>query len=251
MTEPYSRHIYFESVINFRDLGGYRARDGRSVSWRRLFRSGDFRSMTANDLALLTGEIGVNSVVDLRSQPEVERQGIGLLSDAGINYHNISFIAGTDRAEDERLFRECTHMGEFYLHMISHHEFGERIVAALEVIAEPANHPLVFHCAVGKDRTGILAAVLLGAVGVTDADIIQDYSLSTASIQELLRQVKRDPEVSEAIKPLPDYFWEATPESMDIFLAALKREHGSIESFLKAQGAKESLVSRLEKAVLD
>ena len=221
MTEPYSRHIYFESVINFRDLGGYRARDGRSVSWRRLFRSGDFRSMTANDLALLTGEIGVNSVVDLRSPPEVEKQGIGRLAEADINYQNLAFFTGVDRKEDEKAFQECKSMGEIYLYMISNRQLNERIVAALEVIAAPENHPLVFHCAVGKDRTGILAAVLLGAVGVSDDDIIQDYALSHSHIQELYRKFQKDPKTSKDIQPLPDYFWEATPESMTLFLSSL------------------------------
>ena len=92
MAESYTRHIKFENVINFRDLGGYRARDGYIVAWRRLFRSGDFRNMTRNDLNLLTEEIGLNSVIDLRSSIEVERQGIGLLAETDIKYHNISFI---------------------------------------------------------------------------------------------------------------------------------------------------------------
>jgi len=250
MTEPYSRHIKLEQVINFRDLGGYRARDGYTVAWRRLFRSGDFRNMTGSDLDRLTGEMGLTSVIDLRSGMEVERQGVGLLADAGINYHNISFIAGGNRDEDERLFREFTNMGEFYLHLVRKNEFGERIVQALEIIAEPENHPLVFHCAIGKDRTGILAAVLLSVLGVEDEVIIEDYTLSTPYMEELLERINSDPEMAKHIKPLPDYFWKAAPESMSLFLSTLKQEYGSVRDYLKVQGIEPSLVQRLEKALL-
>jgi protein-tyrosine phosphatase len=250
MTESYPRHIKFENVINFRDIGGYRAKDGYIVAWRRLFRSGDFRNMTRSDLNLLTEEIGLTSVIDLRSSIEVERQGIGLLAETDIKYHNISFIVGADRVEDERLFREFTNMGQFYLHLLRHSEFGERIVAALEIIAETENHPLVFNCAIGKDRTGILAAILLSVLGVEDEDIIEDYSLSTPYMEELLRRIRSDPEIARAIEPLPAYFWEAAPESMSLFLSTLRREHGSIESYLKSQGAEPSLIPRLERALL-
>jgi len=250
MSELYSRHIKFEHVINFRDLGGYRARDGYTVAWRRLFRSGEFRNMTRSDFNLLTGEIGVTSVIDLRSSIEVERQGVGLLSEADIRYHNISFLAGGNREEDERLFKEFTNMGEFYLHLVRKSEFGERIAAALEIIAEPENHPLVFHCAIGKDRTGILAAVLLSVLGVKDEDIIEDYSLSAPYMEELLERINNNPEMAKAIKPLPDYFWKAAPESMALFLSTLRREYGSVRDYVKAQGVEPSLIKRLESSLL-
>jgi len=250
MAEQYPRHIKFENVINFRDIGGYPARDGYTVAWRRLFRSGEFRNMTGSDLDQLTGEIGLASVIDLRSSMEVERQGIGLFSEADIKYHNISFLAGGNRDEDERLFREFTNMGQFYLHLARKSEFGERIVAALEIIAESKNHPLVFHCAMGKDRTGILAAVLLSVLGVKDEDIIEDYSLSTPYMEELLERINSDPKMAEGIKQLPDYLWEASPESMELFLSTLRQEYGSIEDYLKVQGVEPSLTQRLEKALL-
>lgn len=250
MTGTYSRHLNFEEIINFRDIGGYPARDGRTVAWRRVFRSGEFQRMTEKDLDRLTGEIGLTSILDLRSNQEVEKHGIGRLAEADIRYHNVSFIAGADRAEDERLFKECTNMGDFYLHIVRHNEFGRRIIAALEIVADSENHPLVFHCAVGKDRTGILAAMLLSVIGVADADIIEDYSLSAPYIKELLRQIENDSETAKAIKPLPDYFWEAPPESMELFLSELRREYGSITDYLCAQGMEPSLPQRLEDVLL-
>jgi protein-tyrosine phosphatase len=152
MVEQYSRHIVFESVPNFRDIGGYRARDGYTITWRRLFRSAELGKMTDSDFKRLREEIRLNSVLDLRSKPEIERQGLGLLSKADIRYHNVPFITGTTREEDEKLFQKLTNMGEFYIHLIRQKTFGKCIKEALEVIAVPENHPLVFHCAIGKDR---------------------------------------------------------------------------------------------------
>jgi hypothetical protein len=70
--------------------------------------------------------------------------------------------------QEAELFRDATDMGELYLYRIRQPEFGKRLMDSLELIADRNNHPLVFHCSVGKDRTGVLAAMLLAAAGVTD-----------------------------------------------------------------------------------
>jgi protein-tyrosine phosphatase len=251
MAEKYSRHLRFESVSNFRDIGGYRTRQGYTVAWRRVFRSGEFARITRHDFKRLMEEISPASVVDLRSKGEVERLGVGLLSEAGIKYHNISFMAdGGDKQADERRYDRFKNMGEFYLDLMPRKEYGQRIIEALEVIAIPENYPLVFNCAVGKDRTGILAAVLLSVLGVADEDIIEDYSLSGPYMEELLRKIDDDPQIAEADKALPDFFWKASPESMSLFLNTLRRDYGSIRGYLECMGCEPSLVERLERALL-
>src|SRR3990170_6802600 len=93
MTNSYLRIINFEGVSNFRDLGGYRTSDGRTTVWRTLFRSGELQKITKSGLENLTGELKVNTVIDLRSSIELGERGIGLLSETNIKYHNISFIS--------------------------------------------------------------------------------------------------------------------------------------------------------------
>jgi protein-tyrosine phosphatase len=250
MTEIYSRHLSFESVINFRDLGGYHARNGKTVAWRRIFRSGDLRHMTQGDFKKLKEEIRLVTVIDLRSGPEIENNGKGLLEGSEIKYCNISFMTDDDPGDNASRYEHCTNMGEFYLEMARQKDYGKRIIEALEVIADSGNHPLVFHCAVGKDRTGILAAILLNLLGVEEDDIIQDYTLSEPYMDELLARLKNNPQKSDPPLDIPDYFWKASPESMKLFLSTISKEYGSIEGFLKAQGAQASLVRRLEKALL-
>jgi protein-tyrosine phosphatase len=249
--ESYSRYITFESIRNFRDIGGYQTKDGHEVAWRRIFRSGDLRKITSNDLSRLKEEIKLTSIIDLRSSIEVKEKTTDPLSEAGIRYYNIPFITGSgNREEEEKLFLKFTNMGEFYLHIAKNEEFGRRLLEALEIIAVPENYPLVFHCAVGKDRTGILTAILLSILSVEDEDIIEDYALSAPYMEELISRMKVDPEMAKVTEHLPAYFWKAAPESMALFLSTLRKEFGSIRGYLEAQGIEASLFYRLEKALL-
>jgi protein-tyrosine phosphatase len=251
IAEQHTRQITFDSISNFRDLGGYKASRGQTVAWRRLFRSGDLRNMTRRDFTILREEIGLTSVIDLRSNIEIEKQGVGTLSESGIKYYNVSFISdGGDKEANERRYKECSNMGEFYLQLVRQKEFGKRIIEALEVIAKPENHPLVFHCAIGKDRTGILAAILLSVLDVADEDIIEDYSLSTPYMEKLLSSIDTEPKMAEAVKNLPRYFWDAAPESMVLFLSTIRKEYGSARGYLESLNSESSLIERLEKALL-
>jgi protein-tyrosine phosphatase len=252
MAEKYSRQIVFESISNFRDIGGYRTRRGDTVAWRRLFRSGDLHHMTQGDFKKLKEEIRLATVIDLRSGSELENNGKGLLEGSDIKYCNIAFMTDDDDPEaNGNRYAHCTNMGEFYLEMARQKEFGQKIVEALEVIADPMNHPIVFHCAVGKDRTGMLAAVLLSLLGVAENDIIEDYALSEPYMDELLARLKNNPPKSGGPPmDIPEYFWKAPPESMALFLTTLRQEYGSVEGYLKAMGMEPSLPERLDKALL-
>jgi protein-tyrosine phosphatase len=247
------KHINFDSVPNFRDLGGYRARDGRAVAWRRLFRSAALHFMSRPDIARFKEDIRPRVVIDLRSPREpIKQREISLLGEVGGRYHNVPFRPDSpDYVKQEtELFRDATDMGELYLYRIRQPEFGKRLVDSLELIADRNNHPLVFHCSAGKDRTGVLAAMLLAAAGVIDEDIIHDYTLSAPFMLEIRNRMTNDPAASPEVKELPDFQWEASAESIARFLALLRREYGSAAGYLKAQGADNSLPRRLQEALL-
>jgi len=249
----YPRHINFESVPNFRDLGGYRARDGRAVAWRQLFRSGALQSMSQPDVARFKEDIRPRTVIDLRTSRELTKQReISLLGEVGARYQNVPFRPDSSDylKQETELFRDATDLGELYLYRIHRPEFGKRLGDALELIADRNNHPLVFHCSVGKDRTGVLAAMLLAAAGVIDEDIIHDYTLSAPFMPELRDRWRADPDAPPEVKAVPDFQWEASAESMTRFLALLRREYGSVAGYLEAHGADNALPQRLEEALL-
>jgi len=250
--EQYSRQITFDSIPNFRDLGGYRGRHGHTVVWRRLFRSGELIRMSRHDSIRLNEEIRLHSVIDLRNRTEQQQQKIAILEEIGAKYYNVPFRPGPALSlqTEKELYPSCSNMGEVYLYRIRQKEFGQQVVEAMKIIAEPDNHPLVFHCGAGKDRTGILAAMVLSVLGVADDDIIEDYILTAPFMNEIRNRLNNDPETSEDIKDLPEFTWEAAPESMALFLSTIKREYGSVKGYLEAQGAASSLVRRLEMALL-
>jgi protein-tyrosine phosphatase len=182
----------------------------------------------------------------LRNVIELERLGVGPLSEFRVQYYNVPLITGTEDRNNEHF----SNMGEVYLFCIRDKEYGKRLVETLEIIAEPSNLPLVFHCSVGKDRTGILAAIVLSVLGVAEADIIEDYTLSAPYMNDLITRLMNEPGTPDDIKNLPAYAWEAAPESMALFLSTIKREYGSARGYVEAQGAELSLIHRLERALL-
>ncbi len=247
---PYSRSIEFESIRNFRDIGGYRSLEGGIIAWRRLFRSGELGNMTGNDMKKLRDEIGITTVIDLRSTRESEQQGTELFTEVGIRHYNLPFTSRSDRNREREGFPPLSNLGELYLLMLKREDLGKRLVEALEIIAETDNHPLVFHCHGGKDRTGILAAVLLGILSVDDKDIIEDYSMSATYMEELRHNINNNPEMEGLARRLPDYFFNVVPESMELFLSTVRKEYDSIRGYVEIHGADDSLFQRLEGALL-
>ena len=113
------RHILFESVPNFRDLGGYRTRDDRAVAWRRLFRSAARHKINARDMARLKADISPRPVIDLRSPKDSEKEVL-LLEAVGARYYPIPFSTwpwpGPLTRPEATADRNATNMGEIYLY---------------------------------------------------------------------------------------------------------------------------------------
>lgn len=248
MNPSYSRHIHFESVPNFRDLGGYRTHDGHTVAWRRVFRSAALHKMNDSERARLKEEISPRAVIDLRTPKDPEKT-IRVVEEIGARYCPIPFSTwpwtGGSNANPN-----ATNLGEIYLYRVTEKPFGARLIDALEIIADTSNHPLIFHCSAGKDRTGLLAAMVLAAVGIVDEDIVDDYARSAPFMNEIRVRMTSDPETGPAVKDLPKFQWDASAESMATFLSLLRRQYGSADGYLKAHGASSSLVDRLKLALL-
>ena len=161
--------------------------------------------MSRPDIGRFKEDIGPRAIIDLRTPREpIKQREISLLGELGARYHNVPFRPDSpDYLKHEtELFRDATDMGELYLYRICQPEFGKRLVDSLELIADRNNHPLVFHCSVGKDRTGVLAAMLLAAGGVMDEDIIHDYTLSAPFTPEIRDRMRNDPAAPPEVKEL-------------------------------------------------
>ncbi|MDP6300211.1 MAG: tyrosine-protein phosphatase [SAR202 cluster bacterium] len=248
---PIDRSIAFEAIDNFRDLSGLVTRDGQTIRRGRVFRSGDPRDMTRSDYAKLTDDLGLRTILDFRRLDELETKGISPLIKPPVQHRNIELVRldGPDVVALEA--RSAGNLGKVYEGSVANTGFGQRLVAGLEVIADLENHSLVFHCSLGKDRAGLFAAILLATLGVTDDDIASDYALSDESGRRQLENEMAEVGDVEQSRSMPEWVYRAAPESILHAMAFARREHGSVERYLRARGADATLPDRLRRALLD
>ncbi|WP_305782952.1 tyrosine-protein phosphatase [Symbioplanes lichenis] len=238
------RSLTFASNFNFRDVGGYAGLDGRTVRWRRLFRADSLHRLKGDDLVTF-GELGVRTVIDLRRTREVERHG-RVPAAPGLTYHNpviehvewndVPLLDGVPRAR---------WLADRYLNFAADGTAG--IGTALSLIADPAAAPAVVHCMAGKDRTGVVCALTLALLGVSDEDIAADYHLTEASMDSLSEYLQR-------VNPSPVtdkyHMFECPPEAILMFLTDLRALHGSVGDYVRSIGITGQQVAALRDHLL-
>jgi protein-tyrosine phosphatase len=228
---------------NARDLGGLRLAGGGRTRSGVLIRSDTVQSLCADDVRVLVDEIGLRTVVDLRAEPEAVREGRGPLADTAVDYHNLSFIPGEFVMPDDPRFPlimqdlQSVEQVEHYLNMVR--LAGTAVARALRVLARPGATPALFHCAAGKDRTGVLSALLLEIAGAEPAEIVADYELTNARLALVDARLARLPSYRAA---LHDGSAEAVgrtrcrPEVMVTFLDTVERIWGGAAAWARSAG---------------
>lgn len=245
-----TRNLTLDGVFNFRDLGGYPTADGRTVRWRTIFRADGLGRLTASDLEVLR-PIGLRAVVDLRTERELTERGRFPFETYPVTFHHLSVI---DRTWDrEQAMREDLPTAAFlhraYGEILA--EGGPRFGEAISLLADTDALPAVFHCAAGKDRTGLLAALLLGALGVSHDDIVADYALTQATMDRFVARVSSDdPDAGRLIATTPPAFFAADPAAMSLVLADLEGAHGTIRSYVRTLGVTTDALATLEHLLL-
>jgi len=249
--DPRTRRILLDGPVNFRDLGGYRGVDGRTVCWRKMFRADGLDSMSERDAGIVFGELGVRTIIDLRTEREVDIVGVGPVRDTdGIEWWNISIIDETQRAWQEAI--EGGTITDQYFAMLE--GSSHRFVQALRIVAE-VDTATVFHCAAGKDRTGLLAALLLSLLGVSDKQIGHDYGLTAEVLPHLVARWEerlKDPRFDRpsAARDGVRRALTADPNTLAIVLASLRERFGSPEQWLVNHGLEPEVADRLRKRLL-
>jgi protein-tyrosine phosphatase len=243
------RVIPLFAVHNFRDLGGYPTVDGRATRWRTLFRAdGLYRSTTQDATRVL--DLGVRTVIDLRTEREVTTRGKFPLAGQGVAYHHLPII---DATWGETATLETDDAVEFlvwaYREMLN--GAGDKFADAIRLLAHQQTLPAVFHCAAGKDRTGMLAALILGILGVRNETIAADYGLTESAMRRLVEWASvHQPELAELYASMPARFASADPRAMMIILQQLTERHGSVRNYVREIGVDDETIRALERSLL-
>lgn len=245
------RLIGLEAVHNFRDLGGYPTAGGRTTKWRTLFRSdGLYRLRGADDMSRVM-QLGLKTVIDLRTEREQREQGIFPIDDIEVTFHHLSIVDVTwSDTETPEFDDEVEFLVWGYRDML---EIGSsRFADAMHVLAQTDSLPAVFHCAAGKDRTGVLAALLLSSLGVEDAHICADYGLTQDAMRRSIAWSKvHRPELAERYANIPKAYLAADPRAMQIILTELAQQHGSVRNYVREIGVADATVEALGNLLLE
>jgi protein-tyrosine phosphatase len=254
------RHVELESASNFRDMGGYTTTDGRLVRWRRLFRADSLHLLTDTDLEIAR-DLGLRTVLDLRSHSELERVGRDPVDRHEITHHHLPVFATlNEMGEQVRAMPRDAPPGHIYIVMAA---LGpDSLASAMRLLADPDTYPAVFHCTAGKDRTGILAALVLSVLGVPTDTIVADYALTQQALERIKERysslvdgVAREEGDGETARRDYDAFpagaSQASPEEMAGFLDLLVERHGSVEGYLASIDIGPEVLVRIRDLLLE
>jgi protein-tyrosine phosphatase len=241
-------------ACNVRDLGGYPADGGARVRTGVFFRGDSPHQLTDGDLAII-GELGLRTVIDLRSRDEIDTLGEEPLRSLGVLTVHVPLRHAPGEAQVLRLDNEDTlrtppTLASLYRGFLRHS--GPELAQIVQLAADDARRPLLFHCLAGKDRTGIVAALLLSLLGVADELIADDYAATAPVLPRLRELTKGDRErlgLRDFAKIYPGLMG-AEAATMLTFLQAVRDEYDGVGEYLAAYGVTGAVTAELRADLL-
>jgi protein-tyrosine phosphatase len=236
------RKLPFEGANNFRDLGGYKTADGKAVKWGVIYRSDKLSNLSDDDLAFME-RLGLQQVVDLRTEFEKSKDPDRLPANTGINYVERPLdVEGTAIQEmfDKILSGDVEGLDIDNMLVEANRDFVlnnlEPFREHVHSLLDPSNLPSVAHCTGGKDRAGMAAALTLLSLGVPKETVIDDYMLTNVYTEDYINRTlwvirfaslfRTDP---EDIRPLLGVERRYIEAAFD----AIEQRYGSIDNFIR------------------
>ncbi len=235
--KSFQRHLKLAGCHNLRELGGYTTSDGKQTQWSTLLRSDSLHRLPVSSQQQLL-DYGVRTIIDLRTPSEVNRKEYALSNASEIKYFNLPLIEDRSQVEsikEKQLFEHNC----FFLE-----ERQPQIKTILETIATEKT-TIVIHCSAGKDRTGIIIALLLAVADVPVATIAEDYHKSDRYLAPLYSSIRK-----QAIKEGFVHLLESPPQTIIDIFAYLDRHYGGVNQYLENIGINLETSSLLKTILL-
>jgi protein-tyrosine phosphatase len=255
-----NRHIPLVSVQNLRDLGGYSTTDGRTTRWRRFVRCAGLWNLTDADQQEMLN-YGIGAVVDLRSQLDIEKwpNSFAYLEDIAYHHHDLWGDRVADFKSAKSSLTQAEKMADLY--RLGFVRCEGIIGEIMGTLADAGDHASLFHCGAGKDRTGMIAALLLGIARVPHQTIAADYGLTDLYLPDPKRDHENPdpmfiPGQEDAIRdpdraPLPLYMFSCLPGTMLLALEFLDENYGGVDGYVRKIGLSDAQIDRLLSKFLD
>lgn len=224
MLKPnYYVRLPLKNAYNVRELGGYPCEIGAKITkYHSFLRSDDLYLLNQDDIDYLL-EYGLRAVIDLRSLAEVEKYPDPFEKIKGVNYKNIPLVINAIDDITKQAKRKETILIDFYFALID--ECKVAIKEIFEFIATN-NTCILFHCAAGKDRTGMIAMLLLLLAGVSEADVIANYSVTEIYNNE-------NPIFEKLKEEYQEELLRSKSEFIKPVIQLIFKKYGNCETFLK------------------
>ena len=244
--EP-QRHLPLEGSFNIRDLGGYHTTDGQTTQWGQVYRADSLHRLSATSQNELL-ERGVRTVIDLRGSAELESAPNPFAQHPEVDYLNISLfeplylsgsLGGGNRADLD--------LPELYRLALEHSQTPMREV--LEAIAD-SEGAVLFHCTAGKDRTGLVAAMILGVAGVDSQSIVEDYAATTHYAAGLMDHLRQEASAKGHDLSLYNKLLLSEPEFMQQTLQHLENLYSGPAAYLEEIGLSAETTDKLKQKLL-
>jgi protein-tyrosine phosphatase len=238
------RRLLLDGVYNVRDIGGYAVAGGGRVRWRAILRAGSLHGLAPAGRAALL-DLGVRTIIDLRRRDEVAAAPNALAGSADLRYRHCSLF-------DDRLPRAALppSLVDQYREVLDGRRAALR--AILRILARPTALPALIHCTAGKDRTGLVVALLLALAGVPSATIAADYALSADELRgndfAAVRRWAADQGYGWASN---DRFLASPPEVMLAALAHLDARYGGVVAYLMTIGLTPAEIAALRDRLVE
>jgi len=234
--------VVVPGVINVRDIGNLpsAAYPGKVTKPNLMFRSAELSGVKPEGKALLK-DLGITAVYDLRSDTEIRKYNTPSPTVEGITFHHVPVFQTADYSPEMMAKRYALYASgkteaflELYSQVLDHggHAFG----AVLRRIRDHPSEGLIFHCTAGKDRTGVLAAILLKIAGVADDAIAHDYALTRIGREParemIMARLSKEPLFASNNEAALNMF-TCRHETMSAFLKYFEEKYGGVESYIK------------------
>lgn len=243
------RWVDLAEIDNVRDLGGLPVSGGGRTRFGVAYRASTLQQGTTEDVAELVERRGLRTILDLRLPDEAAREGHGRFTEAGLDV----VLLPVRKGEDTRLDvvvpdGRTTDLGALYQQLLA--GSATSVVDAVRVVADSSRHGVLFHCAAGKDRTGVLAAVLLDAVGVPVEEIVTDYVLTTERAHEVRTRLVAIPAYRN-LPPVANGVMSVDGEAIRRLVDSLHSSYGGAAGFLQHHGLDSATLAQLRDLLVD